>query len=489
MIASTLARFGVSYFFIRGSVEDVVFDSIKRKWMTIAQTNKQTNNSILPALSQHNMLTAASVRAEERAQIQASACVALPINAAGGDLSLDLEQCILPVPIIHPRNNQLVLDFDSRSQKLHKQKSPAVPDFKSSAAHHRSKGTIMTDDSKHNTTTTTSTVVSASSEDGEDGQDQIQQDEIDQLRNRVDSVLNQLVKSSVNDTHKLQQQVQELRMGGPEQNSRFLLSPPITTTTTTAEELIEVPQELPTAYSSATDIVQNTTKAKHAAKSRQEHQDQQQHQEQQQAQATTSTNNNNNTTDQKETKWVVDPYGDQGEYAGELDAEGLPKGQGTMQYTDGRIYNGEWRQGQWHGTGEAVFMNQDVFQGMYHQDQRHGYGTYKWNDGRVYAGEFCMDQRQGQGTYRWPDGARYEGEFHKGLRHGEGRYTFTDNSVYTGEWRKGKYHGVGECHWADGRTYKGEWATGKAHGYGVEMRPDGSIRHDGEWQNDNPIRK
>jgi hypothetical protein len=46
-----------------------------------------------------------------------------------------------------------------------------------------------------------------------------------------------------------------------------------------------------------------------------------------------------------------------------------------------------------------------------------------------------------------------------------------------------------QCHWADGRTYKGEWANGKAHGYGVEIRPDGSIRHDGEWQNDNPVRK
>ena len=48
---------------------------------------------------------------------------------------------------------------------------------------------------------------------------------------------------------------------------------------------------------------------------------------------------------------------------------------------------------------------------------------------------------------------------------------------------------VQQCHWADGRVYKGEWENGKAHGYGLEIRPDGSIRHDGEWKEDVPIRK
>jgi hypothetical protein len=46
-----------------------------------------------------------------------------------------------------------------------------------------------------------------------------------------------------------------------------------------------------------------------------------------------------------------------------------------------------------------------------------------------------------------------------------------------------------QCHWADGRIYKGDWVDGKAHGYGIERRPDGSVRHDGQWENDKPIRK
>jgi hypothetical protein len=44
-----------------------------------------------------------------------------------------------------------------------------------------------------------------------------------------------------------------------------------------------------------------------------------------------------------------------------------------------------------------------------------------------------------------------------------------------------------QCCWSDGRIYKGDWVNGKAHGYGKEIRPDGSIRHDGKWDNDKPI--
>jgi MORN repeat len=35
----------------------------------------------------------------------------------------------------------------------------------------------------------------------------------------------------------------------------------------------------------------------------------------------------------------------------------------------------------------------------------------------------------------------------------------------------------------------GEWIAGKAHGQGIETRPDGSIRHDGRWENDQPLRE
>ena len=190
---------------------------------------------------------------------------------------------------------------------------------------------------------------------------------------------------------------------------------------------------------------------------------------------------------QVQNKIIRDPYGDEGRYTGVM-VSGKPHGQGTMNYRDGRLYSGEWRQGRWHGHGHAIFANGDSYIGQYENDQRHGHGRYEWADGRVYDGGFKFDHRQGSGSYTWPDGAVYTGDFAKGLRHGKGRYIFADGSCYMGGWKEGKYHGQGECVWSDGRKYSGNWYKGMAHGMGIEHRPDGSVRHEGEWRRDRPIR-
>jgi hypothetical protein len=209
---------------------------------------------------------------------------------------------------------------------------------------------------------------------------------------------------------------------------------------------------------------------------------------------------------------LLDPYGDSGKYTGViLRSTGMPHGVGRMIYDDdGRTYEGDWKHGRWHGHGKATFANRDSYEGEYRADQRHGRGKYEWADGRVYDGEFKEDKRQGNGTFSWPDGAKYIGEFNQGQREGHGQYYFLDGGYYNGSWRDGRYDGFGgktirlyntpttlilplrlssiECHWEDGRTYKGEWRLGMAHGQGVEMYPDGNVRHDGQWIEDDPIR-
>lgn len=194
---------------------------------------------------------------------------------------------------------------------------------------------------------------------------------------------------------------------------------------------------------------------------------------------------------------IVDPYGDRGDYEGGIlrtslkdlaDGCPIPSGpNGTMKYADGRVYQGHWKNGSWHGHGRTSYPNGDIYEGDYEDDQRHGIGIYQWRDGRVFQGNFRNDQRNGHGVFKWPDGSTYVGGFQEGQRHGEGTYSFQDGSVYTGEWKRGSRHGLGEYHWVDDRIYKGEWVDGKAHGYGTETRPDGSIRHDGKWENDSPI--
>jgi hypothetical protein len=188
-----------------------------------------------------------------------------------------------------------------------------------------------------------------------------------------------------------------------------------------------------------------------------------------------------------DSKTIRDPYGDYGVFTGIL-LRGVPNGQGTMAYADGRTYIGEWKGGRWNGQGKTIFSNGDTYTGQYKIDKRHGIGRYEWADGRIYDGDFVNDQREGKGSYSFPDGSVYTGGFRAGVRHGEGCYRFSDSSVYRGGFQDGKYHGVGECVWADGRCYRGEWKDGRAHGYGIEIRTDGTIRHDGEWRADRPLR-
>lgn len=227
-------------------------------------------------------------------------------------------------------------------------------------------------------------------------------------------------------------------------------------------------------------------------------------------------------------KSILDPYGDKGTFTGVvLRSTGMPHGLGRMIYEeDGRIYEGDWyvailwtahvhlvlyaapllvpqhhcsllgfhygfhdrRHGRWHGYGRASFSNGDSYEGEYKFDQRHGRGVYKWHDGRVFDGQFSEDKRHGKGIFTWPDGAVYDGEFVNGQREGHGKYTFADGGQYDGSWKDGRYDGFGTCTWEDGRRYRGEWRNGMAHGRGIETYPNGDVRHEGQWIDDEPIR-
>lgn len=199
-----------------------------------------------------------------------------------------------------------------------------------------------------------------------------------------------------------------------------------------------------------------------------------------------TTNTSKSDTDNSSFLFTTD--GDQGQYKGDVDDQNLPDGTGDMIYVDGRKYHGGWKHGHWHGSAKCRWPNGDIFKGTFDMCERHGHGSYQWSDGRSFTGDFFKDKRHGNGEFRWPDGSTYVGEFKQGHRDGYGNYRFPDGSVYEGGWCNSQMHGQGECQWADKRVYSGEWQNGKAHGLGKETRPDGSVRHDGLWEEDRPIR-
>jgi hypothetical protein len=177
-----------------------------------------------------------------------------------------------------------------------------------------------------------------------------------------------------------------------------------------------------------------------------------------------------------------DKYGDSGRYTGTfLVSEGLPHGTGKMNYDSGRLYSGDWINGQWNGKGKLLNPNGDTYEGEFVFDARHGKGVYKWDNGDVYTGMFREDKRHGQGKFAFHNGNVYEGEFCDGMFEGFGRYKF-DGGYYEGEWKEGRYDGNGELVSASGSKYTGEFKNSVAHGLGMEVSADGKKKH-GVWEN------
>mmetsp|Transcript_7257 Transcript_7257/g.14866 ORF Transcript_7257/g.14866 Transcript_7257/m.14866 type:complete len:725 (-) Transcript_7257:162-2336(-) len=187
---------------------------------------------------------------------------------------------------------------------------------------------------------------------------------------------------------------------------------------------------------------------------------------------------------------VTDPYGEQGTYTGSIsNTTGMPHGFGRLEYDKaGRWYEGDWRHGRWTGQGRLSNGDGDFYEGGLKSDHKHGGGVMKFADGRIFEGEYINGQMvEGKMTYQ--DGSTYTGGWVDGMRHGRGRCVFTDQSVYEGEFREGEFFGFGKMSWSDGGWYEGEWYNGEMQGYGKEIRPDGSMRHEGQWSKGQPIRK
>jgi hypothetical protein len=181
-------------------------------------------------------------------------------------------------------------------------------------------------------------------------------------------------------------------------------------------------------------------------------------------------------------------------YEGERDAKGRPEGQGTLRFSEGTVYEGQWKAGK--------------------QD---GVGTLRRASGEVYEGEYRLGQRTGKGKLRYADGASYEGEWKANAMEGFGTYTFTDGSTYEvsgaspshpapvplaptwllpgshlapaclcsppracdvngrslasccaqGEWKGGERTGKGTMRWSDGEIEVGRYVSGEQVGEGM----------------------
>ncbi len=69
-------------------------------------------------------------------------------------------------------------------------------------------------------------------------------------------------------------------------------------------------------------------------------------------------------------------------YTGELDVMGRAHGKGKMTYKNGKVYDGEWRNGNRHGVGKMVYYYSGSFyEGDWVDGLKHGKGKMVYYSG------------------------------------------------------------------------------------------------------------
>lgn len=194
-------------------------------------------------------------------------------------------------------------------------------------------------------------------------------------------------------------------------------------------------------------------------------------------------------------------------YDGEF-SQGEFHGKGTYYYVDGRL-EGTFVEGKLNGPGRLILDNGLIqFVGTYKDNHKDGYGVMKFSDGGVYEGQFKKSLFHGKGTFKFKreDGEsfeyvgdfkwdkfhgkgslksgdyHYEGEFARGTSNGFGKFTtspVTEEKIiekygenyarysrdlthsnpvsFEGEFKGGNMHGMGRVVYSNGDTYEGEF--------------------------------
>ena len=99
-------------------------------------------------------------------------------------------------------------------------------------------------------------------------------------------------------------------------------------------------------------------------------------------------------------------------------------------YSNGDIYDGEYKDDQQNGNGLYTWQNGDKYQGNFLNEEKHGHGLFESVDGQIYMENFKKDNGtfrylfNGNGLIKWPNGNKYEGDFLNDKRHGHGVYEY-----------------------------------------------------------------
>eukprot|EP00966_Prymnesium_polylepis_P316064 7302838-Prymnesium_polylepis.2 len=107
----------------------------------------------------------------------------------------------------------------------------------------------------------------------------------------------------------------------------------------------------------------------------------------------------------------------------------------------GNFYCGHWAHDRRSGAGKIYYVCGDVYEGEWRDGMYHGRGKYysQRKGGDEYEGEWRADKPHGHGRYFWREtGDVYEGGWVHGLREGKGREVDASGAVLEGQWECGE---------------------------------------------------
>ncbi|XP_008241370.1 PREDICTED: phosphatidylinositol 4-phosphate 5-kinase 9 [Prunus mume] len=158
----------------------------------------------------------------------------------------------------------------------------------------------------------------------------------------------------------------------------------------------------------------------------------------------------------------------------------IPEGRGRYAWSDGCIYEGEWRRGMRHGSGKIIWPSGAIYEGEFSGGYMHGTGTYIGSDKMTYKGRWRLNLKHGLGYQVYPNRDAFEGSWIQGMPEGPGKYTWVNGNVYLGNMKGGKMSGKGTLTWTNGDSFEGSWLNGMMHGFGVYTWSDGGF-YVGTW--------
>lgn len=173
-------------------------------------------------------------------------------------------------------------------------------------------------------------------------------------------------------------------------------------------------------------------------------------------------------------------YSDGEIFEGDL-SNGIPDGYGKVTFPNGNIYVGEVLNGTLSGRGTMTFKNGEIFQGNFTNGLKEGKGEVTYPNGSKFQGEFVNDDAI-RGLMTYSNGDIYEGTFLKGLRHGKGILTNKNGYVYEGDFSNDVASGKASIQYTDGVKYTGDVINGLRNGVGELKYHDGGS-FSGEFAN------